>query len=91
MAHSVATRATFEILKARMISTPVLLIPKSGKDVEFVVATNTSKVGIVGVLLQEDFEAQLRPCAYLACKLKYAKTRSSACDRDALARMEALL
>jgi hypothetical protein len=54
VAHSVATRAAFETLKARMISVPVLLIPKSGQDAEFVVATYAIKVGIAGVLLQED-------------------------------------
>jgi hypothetical protein len=39
--------ATFMTLKARMISAHVLLIPKSGQDAEFMVATNASKVGIL--------------------------------------------
>jgi hypothetical protein len=51
-----ATRVAFETLKARMISAPVLLIPKSGQDAKFIVAINASKVGIAGVLLQEDSE-----------------------------------
>jgi len=42
----------------------VLLIPKSGRNAEFIVATDASKVGIAGVLLQEDSEGHLRPCAY---------------------------
>ena len=62
--HSDTTRAAFETLKARMISAPVLLIPKFGKDAEFIVATDASMVGIAGVLLQEDSECHLRPCAY---------------------------
>ena len=62
--HSDATRAAFETLKARMISASVLLIPKSGRDAEFIVATNASKVGIAAILLQEDYEGHLRPCDY---------------------------
>ena len=46
-----------------MISAPVLLIPKSGQDAKFSIATDASKVGINGVLLQEDSEGHLRPCA----------------------------
>jgi hypothetical protein len=36
-----------------MISAPVLLIPKSGRDAEFIVATDASKVGIAAVSLPE--------------------------------------
>ena len=59
-----------------------------GHEAEFVVATNASKVGIVGVLLQEDTSSSLRPCAYCARKLKVCKTRYSAYDREALAVVE---
>ena len=52
--HTKATKAAFETLKARMIFALVVLIPKAGHDVEFVVATDASKVGITWVLLQED-------------------------------------
>ena len=41
-----ATKAAFETLKARMISAHVLQIPKSGRDAEFIVATDASKVGL---------------------------------------------
>ena len=88
--HSDATRAAFETLKARMISAPVLLIPKFDRDAEFIVATDASKVGIAGVLLQEDFEGHLRPCAYWARKLKDAETRYNAYDKEALAIVEAV-
>jgi len=37
-----------------MISAPILLIYKMGHDAVFLVATDVSKVGIDGVLLQED-------------------------------------
>jgi len=49
---------------------PELSIPKSSQEVKFVVAINASKVSIIGVLLQEDYDGHLRPCAYLARKLK---------------------
>ncbi len=62
--HFDSTRAAFETLKARMISAPVLLIPKSGRDTEFIVAIDASKVGVAGVLFQEDSECHLRPCVY---------------------------
>ena len=79
--HSDTTRVAFETLKARMISAHVLLIPKSGQEAEFVVATDASKVGIAGVLLQEDSDGHLRPCAYWARKLKDAKCY---CHRNAV-------
>jgi hypothetical protein len=49
------------------------------------VATDASKVGIAGVLLQEDYDGHLRPCAYKARKLKDVETRYSAYDKEALA------
>ena len=61
--YSDTTRFAFETLNARMISAPVLLILKSGQEAEFVVATDASKVGMAGVLMQEDSEGHLRPCA----------------------------
>ncbi len=47
-----------------MIFVLVLLILKIGQDAEFLVATNARKVGIVGVLFQEDIEGHLRQWAY---------------------------
>ena len=61
-----------------MIYASLLLIPKSGQVAEFGVAICASKVGIAGVLLQENSDDQLRPCAYWARKLKDAETRYSA-------------
>ena len=52
------------------------------------VATDASKVGIVGVLLQEDTSRSLRPCAYWARKLKDCETRYSAYDREVHAVVE---
>ena len=73
-----------------MISAPVLSIPKFGHEADFVAATDASKVGIAGVLLQEDTSGSLRPRAYWARKLKDCKTRYSAYDREALAVVEAV-
>jgi hypothetical protein len=73
-----------------MISAPVLLILKMVHEAEFVVATDASKVGIVGVILQEDTSSSLRPCAYWARKIKDCKTMYSAYDRGALAVVEAM-
>jgi len=56
-----------------------------GQDAEFCFATDASKVGIVGVLLQEDTSTSLRPCAYWARQLKDCETRYNAYDREALA------
>ncbi len=87
--HCDATKAAFETLNARMISAPLLLIPKSGQDAEFIVATtDASKVGIAGVILQEESEGYLRPCAYWARKLKDAETRYGAYDKEALTIVE---
>ena len=63
-----------------MISVPMLLIPKSSQEAEFFVATNASKIGIVGVLLQGDSDGTLRIYYCWARKLKDAKTRYSAYD-----------
>ena len=88
--HTETTIAAFQTLKSRVISAPVLLIPKMRHLAEFVVATDASKVGIAGVLLQEDTSGSLRPCAYWARKLKDCETRYSAYDREALAVVEAV-
>jgi len=88
--HIEATKADFETLKARMISAPVLLIPKTRRDVEFVVAIDASKVGIAGILFQEDMAGSLKPWVNWARKLKNCETRYSAYDREALAVVEAV-
>ncbi len=68
--HIEATKAPLETHESRMIFALVLLILKMGHEAEFVVATDViSKVGIVGVLLQEGTSRSLRPCAYWARKL----------------------
>jgi len=72
-------------LKARITSVYVLLISKYGQEAEFVVALDANKIGIAGVLLREESEDHLRPCAYWARKLKDVETRHSAYDKEAFA------
>ena len=88
--HTEATKTDFETLNSRMISAPVLLIHKRGRDSEFVVVTDASKVGTVGVLLHEDISGSLRPRACWARKLKDCETRYKAYYREVLAVVEAL-
>ena len=55
------------------------------------VAIESSKVGIAGVLLQEESNGHLRPCAYRDRKLQDAETRySSAYNKETLAIVEAV-
>ena len=68
----------------------MLLISKSVWDAEFIVATYASNVGIAGVLLHENYEGHLRPCAYWARKLKDDETKYSAYDKETLAIVEAV-
>ena len=88
--HIKATKAAFETLKSRIICAPILLIPQVGHEAEFGVATEASKISIVGVLLQEDTSRSLRPIAYRSRKLNDCETSYSAYDREALAVVEAI-
>ena len=83
-------RIAFETLKARLISAPLLLMPESGADARFTVATDASNVGLGAVLLQEDSAGSVRPCAYWARKLNDAERNYSAYDLEALAVVEAV-
>jgi hypothetical protein len=67
-----------------------LLIPQARRKAEFAGATEVGKVGIAGVLLQEDTSGSLRSCAYWAGKLKDYETIYSAHDCEALAVVEAV-
>jgi hypothetical protein len=71
--HIGAAKAAFKTLKSRMISASILLIRKMGYEADFFVATDASKAGIVGGLLQEDTSGYLRPCAYWAKNLTIVK------------------
>ncbi|KAL8578109.1 hypothetical protein ACOMHN_055429 [Nucella lapillus] len=73
-----ALRNIQEILSSH----PVLLLPDM--DLQFVVRTDASSVGIGGVLLQEH-EGDLHPVAYVSRKLLDRETRYSTIERECLA------
>lgn len=87
---SETARVAFETLKARLCSAPLLLLPRTGADAEFIVATDASTVGLAAVLLQEDSNGELRPCCYWARKLNDAERRYSAYDLEAQAVVESV-
>jgi len=53
-------KAAFQTHKSRIISATVLIVLNVGQEAEFIVASDASNVGIVGVLLQEDTSGSLR-------------------------------
>jgi hypothetical protein len=73
-----------------MSSAHVHLIPKYGQEAEFVYAKDASKADIVGVILQEDSEGHLRPCANQARKPKDFETIYNAYDKEALVMVDAI-
>jgi len=74
----------FEFLKARMISALILLISKSDHEAEYIVAIDVSKVGIVGILLQNDAARSLRSYIYWARMKNDCKANYIAYDCEAL-------
>ena len=60
---SLKCNSAFALLKQKLCSAPVLLVPKTGPLSEFVVSTDASKYALGAVLLQKDDTGQLWPCA----------------------------
>ena len=75
----------FQKLKQALCTAPVLLLPKTGTDAEFVVSTDASKYAIGAVLLQKDDASNLRPCAFFAKTLSKAQTSYSTYEQELLA------
>jgi hypothetical protein len=65
---SVKCQSAFDTLRYAITHAPVLMLPKTGNDAEFVVCTDASQYAAGAVLLQKDESQALRPIAY------YAKT-----------------
>ena len=59
---------SFEELKQRMITAPILIMPDFNK--QFIIRTDASYDGIGGVLLQKDEENRERPIHYISRSLK---------------------
>ena len=61
------TTASFEMLKEKMSSAPVMKLPKL--EEQFIIRTDASGNGLVAVLMQES-EGELFPVTYVSRKLK---------------------
>ena len=81
---SAKCNAAFEMLKQKLCSAPVLLVPTTGPSSHFVVSTDASKYALGAVLLQKDNTGKLRPCAYYAKTLKPEQTRYPTYDLEML-------
>ncbi len=62
----------FRTLKKCLITTPLLVTPRTGHAATFVISIDASHKGIGAILLQEQTDGSLRPCSY------YAKTLNKA-------------
>ena len=82
---SAKCNAAFELLKQKLCTAPVLLVPTTGPSSQFVVTTDASKYALGAVLLQKDDKGKLRPCAYYAKTLKPEQTRYPTYDLEMLA------
>ena len=78
---------SFDALKARLASTPVLCAPDYNK--EFVLCVDASDVGTGGVLCQES-ENILKPVAYMSRKLNQHQRVYSVIEKEALAVIQCL-
>jgi len=82
---SAKCNAAFELLKQKLCTAPVLLVPTTGPSSQFVVTTDASKYALGAVLLQKDETGKLRPCAYYAKTLKPEQTPYPTYDLEMLA------
>lgn len=74
---------SFEILKEKLTSAPVLITPNFSKP--FVIQCDASTYGVGGVLAQEDEEGIERPIAYFSHKLNRAQRNYSITELECLA------
>ena len=72
-------------LKSALVSAPVLCIPRTGSDAEFVLYTDASDIGIGAVLEQDG-----RPVCYESRKLSPAERNYAIHERELLAVVHAL-
>lgn len=78
----------FEKLKLCLTSAPVLITPDFDKP--FIIQCDASKLGIGGVLAQEDNEGVERPIAYYSYKLNQAQKNYSITELECLAAVKCI-
>jgi RNase H-like domain found in reverse transcriptase/Reverse transcriptase (RNA-dependent DNA polymerase)/Integrase zinc binding domain len=79
-----ACQLAFLTLKTMMTQAPVLMLPTTGTDAEFVVSTDASGFALGAVLLQRDKSGDLKPCAYMAKTLNTAQRQYPVYDQELL-------
>ena len=80
----------FRTLKTRLTTAPMLVAPRTGPNESFVLSTDASNKGLGAVLLQEQSDGTLKPCAYWAKTLNKAQRRYPIYDQELLAIAAAL-
>ena len=68
-----------------MTLAPMLVAPRTGPNESFVLSTDASNKGLGAVLLQEQRDGTLKPCAYWAKTLNKAQRRYPIYDQELLA------
>ena len=83
-AWSPKCEASFQGLKERFISAPVLILPDPSR--QFVVEVDASNIGVGAILSQISCkDGKLHPCAYLSKKLSSSEQNYDIGDRELLA------
>jgi hypothetical protein len=80
----------FKALKEMLTTAPTLLIPDTSPGRTFVIHTDASDFAVGGVLLQDQGQGGLQPCAYFSKKLNSAERNYSVGDKEMLAMKLAL-
>ena len=70
---------------------PLLVTPRTGTNVTFVISTDASNKGIGAVLLQEQPDGSLRPCSYYAKTLNKDQRKYPVYDQEPPATAAALI
>ena len=66
---STECQSAFDHLKKMLTTAPILAYPKFGPDVEFVLETDASGIGLGAVLSKQQPHGMLHPIAYASCSL----------------------
>ena len=80
----------FRTLKKCLTTSPLLVTPRTGPNVTFVISIDASNKGIGAVLLQEQPDGSLSPCSYNANTLNKAQRTYPIYDQELLAIAAAL-